>query len=113
MTTNFEVLKSKLDKVKVTQTELFYDGSITIDSDWIDSAGLYVYEKVQVINLNNGERLETYVIPGERGSKCICMNGGGARKAQVGDELIILSYATIECTPFALALHKPIIYHAK
>ncbi len=101
-----EALKSKLDKVIVTQTELHYDGSITIDKDWMDAAELHEWEKVQVINLNNGERLETYVIPGERGSKQICLNGGGARKAQVGDELIILSY----CTTYGPV---PVIYHAK
>jgi len=87
-----EVLKSKLYGVFVTETNLTYEGSITIDEDWLDKVDLIEYEKVQVINLNNGERLETYVIKGNRGSKAMCLNGGGARLAQVGDELIILSY---------------------
>jgi aspartate 1-decarboxylase len=87
-----EVLKSKLYGVFVTETNLTYEGSITIDEDWMDKVGLIEYEKVQVINLNNGARLDTYVIKGERGSKAMCLNGGGARLAQVDDELIILSY---------------------
>ena len=87
-----EVLKSKLYGVFVTQTELHYEGSITIDPIWMEKVGLIPFEKVQVINLNNGSRLETYVIEGTRGLREICMNGGGARMAEVGDELIILSY---------------------
>lgn len=104
-----EVLKSKLYGVFVTQTELHYEGSITIDKDWMEQSGLNEFEKVQVINLNNGARLETYVIVGERGKKEICMNGGGARMAQVGDELIILSYA--HCDDFSF-IPKPLIFKA-
>ena len=82
---NIEVLKSKIHRVRLTQVELHYVGSITIDEDLMDAANLIEGEKVQVVNINNGERLETYVITGERGSGMICMNGPAARKAQVGD----------------------------
>jgi len=91
-----EVLKSKLHCVTVTEANLHYMGSITIDEDLMDAAGLIAGEKVQVVNNNNGERLETYVIKGERGSGCICLNGAAARKAMVGDTVIIISYATME-----------------
>ena len=91
-----EVLKSKLHCVKVTEANLNYMGSITIDEDLMDAAGLIAGEKVEVVNNNNGERLETYVIKGERGSGCICLNGAAARKCVVGDILIIISYATLK-----------------
>ena len=91
-----EVLKSKLHCVTVTEANLNYMGSITIDEDLMDAAGLIAGEKVQVVNNNNGERLETYVIRGERGSGCICLNGAAARKVQVGDVVIIISYATMD-----------------
>ncbi|GAB4022430.1 aspartate 1-decarboxylase [Spirosoma koreense] len=87
------VLKSKLHRVKVTQAELNYVGSITIDEDLMDAAGLLENEQVHVVNNNNGERLVTYVIKGERGSGIICLNGAAARRAQVGDIIIIISYA--------------------
>lgn len=87
------VLKSKIHRVKITQAELHYVGSITIDEDLMDAARLIEGEKVQIVNVNNGERLETYVIKGERGSGMICMNGPAARKVQVGDVIIIISYA--------------------
>ena len=90
-----EVLKSKIHRVKVTQAELNYVGSITIDEDLMDAAQIYPNEKVQVVNNNNGARLETYVIPGERGSGVICLNGAAARLVQVGDILIIISYLHI------------------
>ncbi|MCG8391389.1 MAG: aspartate 1-decarboxylase [Cytophagales bacterium] len=93
---NIEVLKSKIHRVRLTQVELHYVGSITIDEDLMDAANLIEGEKVQVVNINNGERLETYVITGERGSGMICMNGPAARKAQVGDIIIIISYASME-----------------
>ena len=89
-----EVLKSKIHRVKVTQAELHYVGSITIDEDLMDAANLIAGEKVQIVNVNNGERLETYVIKGRRGSGEICMNGPAARKTQVGDIIIIISYAS-------------------
>ena len=91
-----EVLKSKLHCVQVTEANLNYMGSITIDEDMMDAAGMIAGEKVQVVDNNNGERLETYVIRGERGSGCICLNGRAARKVQVGDTLIIISYALMD-----------------
>ncbi|MDD6129394.1 MAG: aspartate 1-decarboxylase [Prevotellaceae bacterium] len=91
-----EVLKSKLHCVQVTEANLNYMGSITIDEDMMDAAGMIAGEKVQVVDNNNGERLETYVIRGERGSGCICLNGAAARKVQVGDTLIIISYALMD-----------------
>lgn len=91
-----EVLKSKIHRVKITEAELHYVGSISIDEDLMDAANLIEGEKVQVVNLNNGERLETYVIKGGRGSGTVCLNGPAARKAQVGDVVIIISYASME-----------------
>ena len=89
------VLKSKLHRVKVTQAELNYVGSITIDEDLMDAAGLLENEQVHIVNNNNGERLITYVITGERGSGIICLNGAAARRAQVGDIVIIIAYASM------------------
>ena len=91
-----EILKSKLHRVKVTQAELNYVGSITIDEDLIDAANIIPNEKVQIVNNNNGARFETYVIKGERGTGTICLNGATARLAQVGDIIIIMSYAYME-----------------
>jgi aspartate 1-decarboxylase len=91
-----EVLKSKIHRAKVTQAELNYVGSITIDEDLIDAANMIVNEKVQIVNNNNGARFETYIIRGERGSGTICLNGAAARLAQVGDIVIIMSYAYME-----------------
>ncbi len=91
-----QVLKSKIHRVKITQAELHYVGSITIDEDLMDAANLIENEKVQIVNVNNGERLETYVITGERGSGNVCLNGPAARKVQVGDIIIIISYAGME-----------------
>lgn len=93
---NIEVLKSKIHRVKITQAELHYVGSITIDEDLMDAANMIEGEKVQIVNVNNGERLETYIIKGERGSGMICLNGPAARKAQVGDIVIIISYASMD-----------------
>jgi aspartate 1-decarboxylase len=93
---NIEVLKSKIHKVTITDANLNYVGSITIDENLIDAANLIENEKVQVVNLNNGERLETYVIKGKRGSCSICLNGPAARKASVGDIVTIMSYATMD-----------------
>ncbi len=90
-----EVLKSKIHRVKVTQAELHYVGSITIDEDLIDAANLVENEKVQIVNINNGERFETYVIKGERGTGVVCLNGPAARKVQVGDIVIVISYCQI------------------
>jgi aspartate 1-decarboxylase len=91
-----EVLKSKIHRVKVTQAELNYVGSITIDEDLMDAANIIANEKVQIVNNNNGERFETYVIKGERGTGTICLNGAAARLVQVGDIVIIMSYAWME-----------------
>ena len=91
-----EVLKSKLHCVQVTEANLNYIGSITIDEDLMDAANLIAGEKVQVVNNNNGERFDTYIIRGERGSGCICLNGAAARKVQVGDTVIIISYALMD-----------------
>lgn len=91
-----QIMKSKIHRVKVTQAELHYVGSITIDEDLMDAANLIENEKVQIVNINNGERLETYVIKGERGSGQVCLNGPAARKVAVGDIVIIISYASME-----------------
>jgi aspartate 1-decarboxylase len=93
---NIEVVKSKLHRVSITEADLNYIGSITIDEDLMDAANLIENEKVQVVNINNGERLETYVITGERGSGQICMNGPAARKVAVGDIVIIISYGSMD-----------------
>lgn len=91
-----EVLKSKLHCCRVTEANLNYMGSITIDEDLMDAANLIAGERVYIVNNNNGERFDTYIIKGERGSGCICLNGAAARKVQVGDIVIIMSYATMD-----------------
>ena len=91
-----EVVKSKIHNVSVTEANLNYIGSITIDEDLMDAANIIENEKVQVVNINNGERLDTYVIKGKRGSGSICLNGAAARKVLVGDVVIIISYASLE-----------------
>ena len=91
-----QVLKSKLHRVKVTDANLNYIGSITIDEDLLDAANMIAGEKVQIVDNNNGERFETYIIAGERGSGCICLNGAAARKVQNGDTVIIISYALMD-----------------
>lgn len=91
-----EVLKSKIHRATVTQADLNYVGSISIDEDLLDAANMIEFEKVQVLNINNGERLETYIIKGERGSGIISLNGAAARKAQPGDLVIIVSYAAMD-----------------
>jgi aspartate 1-decarboxylase len=102
-----EILKSKIHRVTVTEANLNYVGSITIDEELIEAANLLENEKVQVVNINNGERLETYVIRGERGTGVICLNGPAARKACIGDIVIIMSYAMMD---FEEARHfKPAI----
>lgn len=93
---HIQVLKSKIHRVRVTQAELHYVGSITIDEALMEAANIIENEKVQVVNINNGERLETYVIKGERNSGTICMNGPAARKVAVGDVLIIIAYAGMD-----------------
>ena len=91
-----EVVKSKIHRVTVTEANLNYIGSITIDEDLLDAANLIPNEKVAIVNNNNGERFETYIIKGERGSRVICLNGAAARKAQPGDIIIIMSYAMMD-----------------
>jgi len=93
---NIEIVKSKIHKVTVTEANLQYVGSITIDENLMKAANIIELEKVQVLNINNGERLETYVIKGEAGSGIICLNGPAARKAAVGDVVIIISYASMD-----------------
>lgn len=87
------MFKSKLHQMKVTEANLHYEGSITIDKELLDKAGILPYEKVQVVNITNGARLETYTIPGEKGSRVCCLNGAAARKTQVGDRIIVIAYA--------------------
>lgn len=89
------MFKSKIHRAVVTQAELYYEGSLTVDADLMAAADLLEYEKVSVVNVNNGERFETYLILGEPGSGVICLNGAAARKGSVGDEIIIISYASM------------------
>ncbi len=91
-----ELLKSKIHKVHVTQANLNYVGSITIDEDLLIAANMIENEKVQVVNQNNGERIETYIIKGEAGSGVVCLNGPAARRAEVGDEVVIISYCSMD-----------------
>ena len=91
-----QIVKSKIHRVKVTEADINYVGSITIDEDLMDAADLIANEKVQVVNINNGERIETYVIKGKRGSGIICLNGPAARKAVVGDIVIVISYGLMD-----------------
>jgi aspartate 1-decarboxylase len=103
---NIEVVKSKIHRVRVTESNLDYIGSITIDENMMKAANLIEYEKVQVLNLNNGERLETYVIKGKKGSGIICLNGPAARKVHVNDLIIVISYASIDFEE--AKKHKPV-----
>jgi aspartate 1-decarboxylase len=93
---HIEILKSKIHRVKISEANLHYIGSITIDEDLMDAANMIENEKVQVLDLDNGERLETYVIKGTRGSGMICMNGPAARRIGVGDTVIVISYCSME-----------------
>ncbi|MEA5471394.1 aspartate 1-decarboxylase [Spirulina sp. 06S082] len=101
------MFKSKLHRVKVTDANLYYEGSITIDEELLKVASILPYEKVQVVNVNNGSRLETYVIPGEWGSRIVCLNGPAARLNIIGDEVIIIAYA--QMTSEEALLHHPTI----
>lgn len=102
-----QVLKSKIHRLSITHAELHYVGSITLDENLMDAAGLVANEKVQVLNINNGERLETYVIKGERGSGIVCMNGPAARKMMVGDVIIVISYGLMDMDE--TSTHNPIL----
>ena len=104
-----EVLKSKIHKVTITGANLNYIGSITIDEDLLDAANLIENEKVHVLNLNNGERLETYIIKGTRGSGEICLNGAAARKVIIGDVVIIMSFAFMDL-PEAKSFRPTILF---
>ncbi|MDE6003951.1 MAG: aspartate 1-decarboxylase [Oscillospiraceae bacterium] len=102
---HLSMLKSKIHRAVITQAELNYVGSITIDEDLMKSAGLYEYEHVHIVNINSGSRIETYVIAGERGSGVICLNGAAARSGQKGDKIIIMSYANL--SPEEISCHRP------
>lgn len=104
---HIQVLKSKIHRAKVTEANLHYIGSITIDEALMEAANIIEHEKVQVVDIENGERLETYVIKGTRGSGMICLNGPAARRVQIGDTLIIISYCTLEFEE--AKKHKPTI----
>ncbi len=101
------MLKSKIHRAVVTQAELNYVGSITIDSELMDASGVFEYEKVQIVDVNNGNRLETYVIAGEPGSGVICLNGAAARCVEPGDLVIIMAYASM--TPAEAKTHRPTV----
>jgi aspartate 1-decarboxylase len=104
-----EVFKSKIHRATVTEANLNYTGSITIDRTLMEAAELLPHQKVQIVNINNGERFETYVIEGKRDSGVICLNGPAARKVQTGDLVIIISYATV--TPEEARTHTPVVCH--
>ena len=99
------MLKGKLHRATVTEADLNYVGSITVDRDLLEAAGIYEYEKVSIVDINNGNRFETYTIAGEPGSGIICLNGAAARCVQTGDKIIIMAYAELEDEE--LADHKP------
>src|SRR5437764_13578758 len=101
------MFKSKIHRAVVTQAELYYEGSLTVDAELLEAADLMEYEKVAVVNVNNGERFETYLLRGEPGSGTICLNGAAARKGSVGDEVIIISYASM--SEEEARLHKPTV----
>ncbi|MCI5059246.1 MAG: aspartate 1-decarboxylase [Flavobacteriales bacterium] len=103
----YNIFKSKIHRAKVTQAELNYVGSITIDKNLLDASGIFPGERVQVLDINNGERLETYVIEGKPGSGTICLNGAAARKVSVDDLVIIISYA--QMTKEELDEHEPVV----
>lgn len=102
---NITMLKGKIHRATVVQAELNYVGSITIDEALMEAAGIYEYEQVQIVDIENGSRFETYVIAGERGSGMICLNGAAARMVQVGDRIIIMCYASM--TPEEAGKHTP------
>jgi len=99
------MFKAKLHRLRVTEADLYYEGSITIDQELLDEAGILPYEKVQVVNVNNGARLETYTIPGEPGERTVCLNGPAARLAAQGDQVIVISYA--ELSPEEAQVFQP------
>lgn len=102
------LFKSKVHRATVTQAELYYEGSLTLDADLMRAADMLPYEKVAIVNVNNGERFETYLIEGPAGSGVVCLNGPAARKGTVGDEIIIITYGEYEDSP-ELKYHEPIV----
>jgi aspartate 1-decarboxylase len=106
-----EVLKSKVHRAVITEANLNYIGSLTLDADLMDAANMIEFEKIHIVNVNNGERLETYLIKGERGSGVVCLNGAAARRGAAGDVVIIISYASMD---FELAKkHVPVVVFPK
>lgn len=101
------LLKAKIHRAKVTQADLDYVGSVTIDTKLLRESGIFEYEKVQIVDINNGNRFETYTIAGEEGSGIICLNGAAAKCVSVGDKVIIMAYANM--TPEEAASHKPTV----
>ena len=99
------MFKAKLHRLRVTEADLYYEGSITLDEELLEASGILPYEKVQVVNVNNGSRLETYTIPGKAGSRTVCLNGPAARLAAPGDNVIVISY--VQLTPDEAKKHKP------
>ena len=105
----FDMLYSKIHRATVTDANLNYIGSITIDEDLLDASALAVGQKVEIVNINNGERFSTYVIKGKRGSKEMCLNGAAARKVEIGDKIIVIAYASYSANE--LETYKPIVVH--
>ncbi len=103
----FEFLHSKIHRATITDSNLNYVGSITIDEEFLEKASIREWEKVEILDINNGERFQTYAIKGERGSKCFCVNGAAARKVQTGDKIIIVTYAQLN--EQEIKNHKPTI----
>lgn len=102
------MFKSKIHRATVTQADLYYEGSLTLDADLMQAANMYPYEKVAIVNVNNGERFETYLIEGPAASGVVCLNGPAARKGTVGDEIIIITYGEYEDSP-ELKYHEPVV----
>jgi aspartate 1-decarboxylase len=103
------MLKAKIHRLRVTEADLYYEGSITVDQELLETAGILSYEKVQVVNVNNGNRLETYTIPGEPGERTVCLNGPAARLAEAGDDVIVIAYAQL--SPKEAREHHPRVVH--
>ncbi len=101
------MFKSKIHRASITQADLNYEGSLTVDEELMEAANMLTYEKISIVNINNGERIETYLIAGERGSRTICLNGAAARRGAVGDRIIIISYANM--TEEEAIKHKPTV----
>jgi aspartate 1-decarboxylase len=101
------MLKSKIHRARITDANLYYEGSFTIDEEILEVANILPYEKVSVVNINNGERFDTYVIPGNRGKREFCLNGAAARKGAIGDEVIVISYSVYN--EDELANYKPLV----